>query len=105
VDIALHERGVHHVASARGARMADLARAVRRAGADVVELAPEAWAERARARFTDPDVAMAYLSLARIHAPERTRLRAYDLFLATGAHFCDDAPEADLVQAAREALG
>ena len=104
VDIALHERGVHHVASARGARMADLARAVRGAGADVVELAPEAWAERARARFTDPDVAMAYLSLARIHAPARTRLRAYDLFLATGADFCDDAPEADLVQAAREAL-
>jgi len=95
---------VHHVASARGARMADLARAVRGAGADVVELAPEAWAERARARFTDPDVAMAYLSLARIHAPARTRLRAYDLFLATGADFCDRAPEADLVAAAREAL-
>ena len=47
---------------------------------------------------------MAYLSLARVHAPERTRLRAYDLFLATGADFCDGAPEADLVAAAREAL-
>jgi acyl-CoA synthetase (AMP-forming)/AMP-acid ligase II/nucleoside-diphosphate-sugar epimerase len=104
VDIALGARGVHHVASARGAHMADLARALRGAGADVVELTPEAWADRARARFADPDVAMAYLSLARIHAPERTRLRAYDLFLATGADFCDRAPEADLVAAAREAL-
>jgi nucleoside-diphosphate-sugar epimerase len=104
VDIALGEGGVHHVAGARGARMADLARAIRDAGADVVELAPEAWADRARARFTDPDVAMAYLSLARIHAPERTRLRAYDLFLATGADFCDRGPDADLVAAAREVL-
>jgi acyl-CoA synthetase (AMP-forming)/AMP-acid ligase II/nucleoside-diphosphate-sugar epimerase len=104
VDIALGERGVHHVASAHGARMTDLARALRGAGAEVVELAPEAWADRARARFTDPDVAMAYLSLARIHAPERTRLRAYDLFLSTGADFCDRGPDADLVAAAREAL-
>jgi nucleoside-diphosphate-sugar epimerase len=104
VDIALSERGVHHVSSARGAGMADLTRAIRHAGADVVELEPKAWAERARARFTDPDVAMAYLSLARIHAPERTRLRAYDLFLSTGADLCDEGPEADLAAAAREAL-
>ncbi|HSK05502.1 MAG TPA: hypothetical protein VK932_29850, partial [Kofleriaceae bacterium] len=44
-------------------------------------------AERARARLADPEIAMAYVSLGRIHAPASDRLAPFDLFLATGADF------------------
>jgi thioester reductase-like protein len=77
----------HHVAGARAARLAELAVALRAAGAALSELPPDAWAERARARLADPDVAMAYVSLGRIHAPASDRLAPFDLFLATGADF------------------
>ncbi len=75
---------VHHVAGAGSASLPDLAAAVRDAGAELAELPPAAWADRARARLADPDVAMAYASLGRVHAPG-ARLRPFDLFLATGA--------------------
>ncbi|MEO7736410.1 MAG: hypothetical protein ABIY55_35960, partial [Kofleriaceae bacterium] len=53
-------------------------------GATLVELAPQAWAERARAQLADPDVAMAYLALGRAYGHVDP---VFDLFLATGAEF------------------
>jgi hypothetical protein len=80
---------VHHVAGAGSASLPQLVAALRDAGASLAELPPAAWADRARARLADPDVAMAYVSLGRVHAaPEdRARLAPFDLFLATGADF------------------
>jgi hypothetical protein len=37
---------------------------------------------------------MAYLALARLHAPGRARLRPFDLFLATGADFATERTDA-----------
>ena len=68
------------------AAMRELAAALRDAGAPLAELPTYAWAERARARLADPDIAMAYVSLGRVHTPG-PRLAPYDLFLATGADF------------------
>lgn len=74
----------HHIASARAATFGELVAGLRAAGVELAELPPEAWAERARARLADPDVAMAYLSLGRMldGVPP-----SFDLFLATGAEF------------------
>jgi hypothetical protein len=84
------ERGglddVHHVASPVGSTLGDLADALRSTGCVLVEVPPDAWADRARALIADPDVAMAYLSLARVHG-EHGRSRGFDLFQATGADF------------------
>jgi len=49
------------------------------------------WAERARALIADPDVGMAYLSLARLHGAS-ARTRPFDLFLATGMDFDSPPP-------------
>ena len=43
--------------------------------------------------LADPDVAMAYLALARTHGAS-ARTRPFDLFLATGMDFDVDAPAA-----------
>lgn len=79
-----HAFAAHHIAG-RHATLADLA------GALPTIPAPT-WAERARPRLADPEIAMAYLSLARLHGDAAlcTRARPFDLFLATGADF--DAP-------------
>ena len=75
----------HHIAGARAATFGELVAGLCAAGVELVELAPATWAERARDRLVEPDVAMAYLSLGRMldgAAPP-----CFDLFLATGAEF------------------
>jgi thioester reductase-like protein len=86
---AVRADAVHHVAGAGSASLPALAAALRDAGAELAELSPGAWADRARARLADPDIAMAYVSLGRVHAApaDRARLAPFDLFLATGADF------------------
>jgi thioester reductase-like protein len=107
------------VARADAASLPELAAALRDAGADLAELSPGAWADRARARLADPDVAMAYVSLGRVHAApaDLARLAPFDLFLATGVDFDTDrtarllaelgvpAPRADRAFLSRLAAG
>ncbi|HWO19831.1 MAG TPA: AMP-binding protein [Kofleriaceae bacterium] len=110
---------VHHVAGVGSASLPALVAALRDAGATLAELSPDAWAERARVRLADPDIAMAYVSLGRVHAApaDRARLAPFDLFLATGADFDTErtarllaelgvpAPPADRAFLARLAAG
>jgi acyl-CoA synthetase (AMP-forming)/AMP-acid ligase II/nucleoside-diphosphate-sugar epimerase len=79
----------HHVASAGDASFGQLVAGLRVAGAQLVELPPAVWAERARGRLADPDVAMAYLSLGgRLGVAVSGAVpRGFDLFRATGADF------------------
>jgi acyl-CoA synthetase (AMP-forming)/AMP-acid ligase II/thioester reductase-like protein len=79
----------HHVASAGGASFGQLVAGLRGAGVALVELSPAAWADRARGRLADPDIAMAYLSIARRLGPglEGAVPPSFDLFLATAADF------------------
>ena len=88
---------VQHIAG-RSATLAQLAR-------ELPTIASPAWAERARLRLADPDIAIAYLSLARLHGDLalRERARAFDLFLATGMDFDAEVPDFDLA-ATLEAL-
>jgi hypothetical protein len=81
---------VQHIAG-KAATFAQLARALPTIPAHV-------WAERARPRLADPEIAMAYLSLARLHGDLalRQRARAFDLFLATGMDFDAEVPDFDL---------
>src|SRR5262249_9151807 len=80
---------VRHVVGGGAATLPELVAALRDAGAALVELAPAAWADRARAQLADPDVAMAYVARGRVPAApaQGARLAPFDLFLATGADF------------------
>ena len=80
-DIATQwaEPRTHHIAG-RAAMFAELVVALR-----LQAIAAPTWADRARAALADPDIAMAYLALARLHGGPVSR--AFDLFLATGMDF------------------
>ncbi len=78
---------VHHIASARGASFTELVAALRSVGVALVELTAAEWAGRARARIADPEIAMAYLTLCRLHGGRSPRFAPFDLFLATDADF------------------
>jgi nucleoside-diphosphate-sugar epimerase len=80
------EPAIHHIADTRGATFAELVGTMRVAGVVLDEQSPRRFAELARDRIADPDVAMAYLALGRTHEPG-DRMRPFDLFLATGADF------------------
>jgi len=82
----------HHVASAGDATFGQLVAGLRVAGAQLAELPPAAWAERAAGRLADPDVAMAYLSFGGRLGTARSGAvpPSFDLFLATGADFAVD---------------
>ncbi len=75
---------VHHVAAAEGTRFGALVGALRAAGATLPEVPVADWLDRARGRLADPDIAMAWASLVRLHGRAS---RALDLFLATDADF------------------
>ena len=65
---------IHHIAGTCGASFGELVDVMQ-----LPELPAAAWAERARSELADPDIAMAYMAIA--------RRGAFDLFLATGADF------------------
>lgn len=93
--------GTFHVASARGLT----ARALFAAMPASITVDNAAWAQLARTRLDDPEIAMAYLALGRLHATDVARFAPFDLFLATGADFGGAEPTVDiarLVTAVRE---
>jgi thioester reductase-like protein len=82
--------GVFHVASGRGATLAQLVEALRAEGARCEEVGAEEFLARARARRS-PSVSVALLSLGRLLGARR---QATDLFLLTGRELVCERTEA-----------
>ncbi|MEJ7599262.1 MAG: AMP-binding protein [Kofleriaceae bacterium] len=95
VALALHGAApaIHHIASA-GVAFGELVRAVRVHAAPLEEVSPATFVETALARLADPEIAMAYLALGRLHGGDR--MRPFDLFLATGADFATETTDRTL---------
>lgn len=79
----------YHIASPNGATGADLVAALRRTGATIESVSRQRWRRIAAERSQrSAAAAVAYLALSRCLDPRASRrLRAYDLFQATGYRF------------------
>jgi thioester reductase-like protein/acyl-CoA synthetase (AMP-forming)/AMP-acid ligase II len=97
---------IHHLADTRGATLGELVAAMRAHAVALDEVTPKRFAELASERIADPEIAIAYLALGRVHDTSE-RMRSFDLFLATGADFAVERgwqTDGELTRIVREAL-